>query len=252
MSSNVNRSARRARATGGGDILSTWCTVGAAAFVSAFAGLFSVAVHAQQARRVTDGVYTSTQATRGQAVYKDRCATCHGATLSGAQAPPLVGDDFIRTWSGPVSELANKIQNTMPANDPGKLTRQQAADILAYMLQVGKFPAGQAELGADEAALKQITFPARPRPSLERGGRRGGAPCFPPAGNMAQVMRGILFPSSNLIFNVQGHDPAAPLDARRRARRPQGRFPGPTGAPAFTPDGNWWTTPPWRSLNPPR
>src|SRR5581483_4467620 len=38
-------------------------------------------------------------------------------------------------------------------------------------------------------------------------GPRAAAATFPPAGNLAQVMRGILFPSSNLIFNVQGHDP---------------------------------------------
>src|SRR5438105_12915262 len=31
---------------------------------------------------------------------------------------------------------------------------------------------------------------------------------FSPAGNLAQVMRGILFPNSNIIFTVQTHDPA--------------------------------------------
>ncbi len=34
------------------------------------------------------------------------------------------------------------------------------------------------------------------------------APAFPPAGNLAQVMRGILFPNANILFNVQTHDPA--------------------------------------------
>jgi mono/diheme cytochrome c family protein len=52
-----------------------------AALAAAFVGMFSMAVHAQQPRRVTDGVYTSAQATRGETVYRDRCATCHGATL---------------------------------------------------------------------------------------------------------------------------------------------------------------------------
>ena len=33
-------------------------------------------------------------------------------------------------------------------------------------------------------------------------------PTFPPVGNLAQVMRGILFPTSNILFNVQTHDPA--------------------------------------------
>ncbi|HKB11335.1 MAG TPA: cytochrome c [Vicinamibacterales bacterium] len=32
----------------------------------------------------------------------------------------------------------------------------------------------------------------------------------PPAGTLAQVMRGIFFPNSNLIFDVQQHDPGAP------------------------------------------
>jgi hypothetical protein len=31
-----------------------------------------------------------------------------------------------------------------------------------------------------------------------------------PMGNLAQIMRGILFPSSNIIFSVQGQDPGAP------------------------------------------
>lgn len=34
-----------------------------------------------------------------------------------------------------------------------------------------------------------------------------------PAGTLAQVMRGIYFPNSNLIFDVQQHDPGAPKPA---------------------------------------
>src|SRR3989442_10329182 len=82
------------------------------------------AAHAQQPRTVRDGVYTTEQATRGQALYMERCSSCHGATLGGDIAPPLTGGDFVKVWGGPLSELVNKIQNTMPANDPGNLTRQ--------------------------------------------------------------------------------------------------------------------------------
>jgi hypothetical protein len=42
-----------------------------------------------------------------------------------------------------------------------------------------------------------------PAPSAARTPRR-------PAGTLAQVMRGIFFPNSNLIFDVQQNDPAAP------------------------------------------
>lgn len=168
----------------------------------------AVLVHGQ--RTPGEGVYTSEQAASGQALYKDRCASCHGAALEGGAAPPLRGDGFLQAWNGqPLADLVSKIQHTMPANDPGKLTRQGTIALVAYLLQAGKFPAGRDAL-TDEAALKQILFPrsepARPRTA------GGAAPALslPPLGNMAQLMRGILFPSSNLIFSVQGQDPAAP------------------------------------------
>lgn len=186
------------------------CVLGVGLVASTVVGSFLVDLHAQQPRSVTEGVYTGGQATRGQALYTDRCASCHGATLAGLQAPPLAGDEFVRGWSGPLSDLVNKIQNTMPATDPGKLTRPQTADIVAYVLQVGKFPAGQAELPADEAVLKQITMPSAQRAASGQATTLTARASFPPAGNLAAVMRGILFPSSNLIFNVQKQDPAAP------------------------------------------
>jgi hypothetical protein len=40
---------------------------------------------------------------------------------------------------------------------------------------------------------------------------RAGAPQRKPTGSLAQIMRGIYFPNSNLIFDVQHHDPAVPL-----------------------------------------
>ena len=59
---------------------------------------------------------------------------------------------------------------------------------------------------SDEAALSRITWPkglvaAAAAPATGR--------VFPPLGNMAQLMRGIFFPNSNLIFTVQTRDPGA-------------------------------------------
>jgi mono/diheme cytochrome c family protein len=221
---NVSHAARRARCLTRTGIDLRRCLI-VASFVGLFVAPFLATLHAQQPRRVTDGVYTEEQATRGQAVYKERCATCHGATLGGAQGPPLAGDDFRRAWGGPLSALVDKIQNTMPANEPGKLTRQQSADLVAHILRVGKFPAGRAELVSDDAALKQISIPAAPGASVTATSASAAAPSFPPAGNMAQLMRGVLFPSSNLIFNVQGRDPGAPLPARPPSQVSSGAFP---------------------------
>ena len=178
------------------------------------ASLLAAAQAPASSRTARDGVYSDEQARRGQAVYRDKCASCHGAALAGANAPPLAGDAFLGVWGGPVAELVDKIQHTMPQDDPGKLTRQQSTDVVAYMLQVGKFPAGRAELSADAAVQKPISlvagFTAPAASVVSAAGQR----TFPPAGNLNQVMRGILFPSSNLIFTVQTHDPAAPAPKR--------------------------------------
>ena len=39
------------------------------------------------------------------------------------------------------------------------------------------------------------------------------APSNEPSGTLAQLMRGILFPNSNIIFDVQARDPEAPPEA---------------------------------------
>src|SRR5258708_11620108 len=126
--------------------------------VVAFLLVPSLSMQAQQ-RTVRDGVYTDAQATRRSAIYKEKCEACHGPTLGGSLAPPLAGDAFAATWGGPLSAIVDKIQATMPANAMGTLTRAQAADVLSFMLQTSKFPAGRAELTSDDAALKTITLP---------------------------------------------------------------------------------------------
>src|SRR6266550_490361 len=98
----------------------------------ALAGSLFVAAQSTStsSRAAKDGVYTAGQAARGQAIYKDQCASCHGAALGGGNAPPLAGDVFVEVWAGPLSDLVDKIQKTMPQNDPGALTRQQSADVV--------------------------------------------------------------------------------------------------------------------------
>src|SRR5712692_6798726 len=113
---------------------------------------------APQVRSITEGVYSVGQASRGQQLYKAQCAACHGNAMEGTSGPPLVGDSFLSNWSAqPLANLVDKIQKTMPFNLPGSLSRSQSTDLAAYVLQAGKFPAGQAELS--EAVLAQIVFP---------------------------------------------------------------------------------------------
>ena len=109
---------------------------------------------------VWDGVYTDEQAKRGAPLYSQYCASCHGPDLTGGEmAPALVAGDFTSEWNGlTLGDLFERMRTSMPQNDPGGLSRQQNADILAYMLSSNKFPAGTTELGRDTEVLKQIRF----------------------------------------------------------------------------------------------
>ena len=112
----------------------------------------------QPAQTVWDGVYTTAQAKRGEAAYASECARCHGTQLTGGEsAPPLTGIDFFSNWNGlSVGELFERIRTSMPADRPGRLTREQNSEIIAYMLQVSQFPAGERELGRRVDELNQI------------------------------------------------------------------------------------------------
>ena len=111
---------------------------------------------------VWDGVYSDQQAARGETGYSSSCASCHGKSLEGrGQTPPLVGGDFIANWNGrQLDDLFEKIQESMPADRPGQLSRPQNAAVLAYILKINKFPAGSAELSTEADALKRIRFDA--------------------------------------------------------------------------------------------
>ena len=113
---------------------------------------------AQSSRSVWDGTFTADQAKRGESVSEKECVTCHGAALSGGEeAPALEGAGFLSNWNGlTVGDLFDRIRKTMPQDDPTRLTRQQDADVLAYILNLNRFPAGKTELSTQSEVLKQI------------------------------------------------------------------------------------------------
>jgi cytochrome c len=114
-------------------------------------------------KTTSSGVYTEAQATRGAALFADKCASCHAPDLTGLdQAPPLTGNDFNTNWNDlSLNDLFERIQISMPADKPGSLSRQEAADIVAFVLQKASFPAGQAELPSEAGGLKAIKFVAK-------------------------------------------------------------------------------------------
>jgi mono/diheme cytochrome c family protein len=111
---------------------------------------------------VWDGVYTEEQAKRGEDLYYQRCGACHGPSLEGGDmTPPLVGGTFTSTWNDlALSELFERIRITMPLNQPSTLSRQQTADVTAFLLKSNKWPAGQTELPRELEPLKEIQIQA--------------------------------------------------------------------------------------------
>src|SRR5713101_4497030 len=122
--------------------------------------IVSVCVLAQATASVWDGIYSADQAKRSESLYAKECASCHGALLEGrGQAPALSGGEFTANWNGmTVGDLFEKTQSSMPADQPGRLSGDQNATILAFILSFNKFPAASADLPSDPERLRQIRF----------------------------------------------------------------------------------------------
>ena len=122
-------------------------------------GLITVLTHQAAPPSVNDGVYTTEQATRGEALYDEKCASCHGAmaSITPDMAALLSDHTFRARWtSRSLGELFGVIQETMPQDDPGTLSSQQAAELVAYILSSNRLPAGAVALTDDVETLTRI------------------------------------------------------------------------------------------------
>jgi S-disulfanyl-L-cysteine oxidoreductase SoxD len=134
--------------------------------IAALAALAGTAVSDSQ-RSVWDGVFSAEQARRGEARYKELCASCHGDTLEGGEsAPPLAGGEFLANWNTlTVGDLFDRTRSTMPQNKPGSLSREAGAEIMAYLLSANQFPEGKEALPMASEVLKEIRIEAiKPEP----------------------------------------------------------------------------------------
>jgi mono/diheme cytochrome c family protein len=110
-------------------------------------------------------VFSEEQVKRGATAYQRECSNCHGTSLEGGDmTPPLVGGGFTSNWNDlTIGDLFDRIRLTMPLDSPGKLSRQQNADVIAFILKTNAWPSGTTELPPELGALKQIKIEANKR-----------------------------------------------------------------------------------------
>jgi mono/diheme cytochrome c family protein len=121
---------------------------------------------------IWNGVYSTAQAARGKTTFETACIRCHGADLAGTTAPPLAGDKFLANWeTDSLNSLFVKIRDTMPPNFGTVLEPEAKLEILTYILQVNKFPAGSDDLKVESEKLDAIQI-------VRKAGEAAAAPNF--------------------------------------------------------------------------
>jgi alcohol dehydrogenase (cytochrome c) len=122
-------------------------------------------------------LFTDAQAASGEAVYRQSCAGCHGATLTGGTAPSLAGARFEASWGDPrvtLSDLFFIMRTTMPPRAASSLSTQDHAAVFAYILKANGFPAGSTTLSADAIELDRQHL----RAAAQHEPARTAAPAF--------------------------------------------------------------------------
>ena len=150
--------------------------IGVAVAAAAVTWCLAVAISAQSLMAPT---FTTAQQLAGDAVYKDRCASCHGKNLDdGEFGPPLKGVEFRSAWFGRSADVLFAKIETMPPAAPGSLGAETHASVLAYLMSQNQLAAATKALPAEIDQLKGMLLPGA------TGGPSGGLSPFavlPPA-----------------------------------------------------------------------
>src|SRR2546425_9814790 len=102
------------------------------------------------AQQPAAGLYAAAQAVNGKATYERRCAECHGADLRGSFGPELAGQAFVSAWGKKTTrELFDFLKASMPPGGDGSISDQGYVELMAYILEANKYPAGDQPLQSD-------------------------------------------------------------------------------------------------------
>lgn len=128
---------------------------------SSMAGLFLVSVVTRAAEPDSAALsYTITQATAGQTLYNQHCASCHGFELEGlGLVPGLGGSVFAERWGNRNADQFARELRRMPPAAQDSLSATEYANLFAYILQRNNIAAGATALAEDPATLSARIIP---------------------------------------------------------------------------------------------
>jgi len=104
---------------------------------------------------IADAPIDENQTAKGEAIYRTKCASCHGEKGEGGTkqyAEPLVGDASLR-------ELAKQISDTMPEEDPDSCVGEDAEAVAAYVFEHFYSDAAQVRNRPPRIGLARLTGP---------------------------------------------------------------------------------------------
>ena len=102
-----------------------------------------------------DKIYSREQAKTGEELYRTNCLTCHDKKYFRP---------VFKTWTGQSLGTFFQVMNaSMPQGNPGSLHIEEYTDILAYMLSLSRYSAGESKLSSSTEFLNSITIEDRKR-----------------------------------------------------------------------------------------
>jgi mono/diheme cytochrome c family protein len=95
-----------------------------------------------------EGVYTAEQAESGKSYFDQSCSLCHNVDYYKT---------VLQTWRGqPLLYLFEQMMSAMPADNPGAFLDSEYEDVMAYILSITGFPAGDTRLEYANGMMRDI------------------------------------------------------------------------------------------------
>jgi mono/diheme cytochrome c family protein len=105
----------------------------------------------EPAQALANGIFSQAQVERGRSSFESECMDCH-------ELEEFTGPDayFEEQQGESLWSVFEFIWAEMPEDKPAWLEPEEYADILAFILSVYGFPAGDGDLPTDQRVLEQI------------------------------------------------------------------------------------------------